>query len=153
VHPRPRPRAHDTSLLEAAAALGEILSLLARRAPGPVAHALSREVALIVFPRNGQPIPFRIQFGAPDRVVVAPGVVDQPRTRIVCTRQALKRWVRGDLDLKTAREDRMFFVEGDPAPFRALAAAMDTHEKTVVRPPAARMSVAAAMSARFSPPA
>lgn len=129
-----RSAAIDTGLLSATATLGEILSVVAHKDPHRMATALSREVALVVFPKDGTPIPFRIRFFAPGRVVVVPGHLHKPRTRIACTRQALRRWVRGDLDVREAMTRRWFIVAGDAAPLKAIAGMLGGTRAPVLYP-------------------
>jgi hypothetical protein len=114
----------DTDLLTATGKLGEILSFVAQRSPHAVSQALVPELSLVVFPKDGTPIPFRVRFIHPAKVVVIPGDVPKPRTRIACTKACLREWVKGTLDVRAALEKRTFLVGGDPAPFVKLAEAL-----------------------------
>jgi hypothetical protein len=60
-------------------------------------------------------------------VLVIPGDVPVVVTRIACTKQALRQWVRGTLDVKDAVMRRTFIVAGDPQPFHRLAKLLSTH--------------------------
>jgi hypothetical protein len=117
----------DTELLAATGKLGEILTVVARRAPLEMAQVLQPELSIVVFPKDGQAIPFRVRFVSPAKVVVIPGDVPKPRTRIALTKQALRHWVRGTLDVRDAVTRRTFIVAGDPAPFHRLARILSLH--------------------------